>query len=187
VYQVHLTNCSDAFASFPETLRFHDDSLPWPLIFLDDRCRRFQRETQSIARYPSLFFLSAAESGFVVSRDASLFYLDLGIARYRRIGKMKTFDPIGGIGDSSAFKSSPRFFPLPLRRVLFPAERIVSIATALRFLLPFFRAINFPSPPFLLLLPGEEGRESGCWPRCAHRKRMSVHDAVVDPLVSHVL
>lgn len=98
-----------------------------------------------------------------VSRSAPF----LSVSRYRenlRITKMKLFDSIRGIGNSSAFGPRHTFFrsgsiPLPVEtdrsdRYYFSSSSYLH--------LPFLHcAINFSSSPFPLLLPGEEGRVHG--------------------------
>lgn len=97
----------------------------------------------------------------VVSRDTCrcLSSLHLDIARIAASGRRRR--SIRSAKSAIHLHSSPRRAFFRFRSVLFPAEQIVSIATTLRFLLPFFRAINFSSPPFPLLLPGEEDRVDG--------------------------
>lgn len=110
-------------------------------------------------------------------------------SRYRGnrcITKMKPFDLIERLDDSSAFGYPPHLFPLPLRSP-FPTKRIVSIATTFPHLPSFlsrrdklfFLAVSFVAPwrggPEVLVTV------------CRHRKRTSLRRLVVDPGVSHVL
>lgn len=102
------------------------------------------------------------------------------------IRKMKPLDPIGKIGDSSAFQSSPRFLPLPFRSIPYGTDRFDRDHSLLPSLV---RHDKLSSLPFPLLLPGEQGREStaGNPSRSVHAGNGCRCTTVVDPVVSHVL